>query len=112
MMNNRQGIELRGSNADSTRALTVHLLHECIAARAQIAATRRLVVYACQHNGVTPTLKIDVSMDVAERALTEAIGSITEWLRAQVVALHNPVLTTHILNGTELPDSGEPVAGY
>lgn len=100
-------------NAESTRALAVHLLHECIATRAQVQASRRLIVYLRQHNNANKPMGIDVSLDVADRALSESIGSITGWLKAQVVALHDPILTTRMVVGeVTADDEGNPVAGY
>lgn len=83
--------------------LAVHLLHECIAIRAQLESAQRLTTFLVNHNQSKPSMGIGVALNVSERAVGEAVGIITGWLNSQVVALHDPLTTTDIVNGDDCP---------
>lgn len=94
------------TQSETTRALVNHLLHECIEARSQIQGVRRLVSFLEHHSKRSEELGIKVSLDVGERAVAEAVATIADWLHAQVVALHDPGLTTQLMKGTP-PRTGD-----
>lgn len=66
----------------------VHLLHESISIRTQIAAARRLNTYTVAHGHSDGPPDLSVAFDLVDRVMTEAILEVTEWLKSQVIGLH------------------------
>lgn len=76
--------------AESTRAISVHLLHELVGLRAQIAAVQRLLDYNRSSAGMAdPSDTVD-RLELMARVNEDVIASVTNWLRTQIVTLHDP----------------------
>lgn len=93
--------ETHGSNgADSTRTVAVYLLHEMVAIRTRIESARRLFAYNRGRSKIEGASNNDARLDLMIRISDEVIANSSEWLSAQIVALHDPVSTTQLVRGT------------
>jgi hypothetical protein len=83
--------------SESTRVISVHLLHELVALRAQIAACQRLLNYNRSTAGMSDGSDTVDRLEVMARVNEDVIASVTDWLRTQVVALHDPEMARRIV---------------
>lgn len=90
-----------GNKAESSRQLVLHLLHELMAAQAQIDGATRLAKFTRRHIGIEGEGETMVAMEVASRALDRSIAGVNLWLNSQIVALHDPFMTAITLNPTQ-----------
>jgi hypothetical protein len=86
--------------------MTVHLLHELIAIRAQLDAASRMYSYIGQQagrqkgSGQTP-----LAIDCARKSTDMAVGTITDWLQAQIIGLYEPADATEHMAAMRKRDS-------
>ena len=90
-----------GNKAESSRQLVLHLLHELVAAQAQVDGAARLTQFTRRHIGIEGEGEMMVAMEVASRALGKSIAGVNLWLNSQIVALHDPFTTSVIITPTQ-----------